>query len=344
MGTPGDDVVAVTSCSTYSVRIAETTNSLLLLPEPDSPLLPADEHESEVRHITNTQFYHLELLPIHPVLPRLHTLLAPATYAGPELEDADTPGGLGHPDSLHTTDQLLDLVQASPDQLMSGLAALHAVSIGGFWRLLDPAYAALLLDVVLTYMAIEDIPLTGGRIELDGLLASATEYNPDALGAVLARFAVRDPNVSGWVLNPEAVALFKGIEVLGLASDEWVLSEFVAAWRDALPEEFHACVNVELLHGHMAIAPPIDVSPAINALSPAGHSRISLLRERDLPRDHIPRFDALFAAQSHWSRPALQPYLTPLVPPNAPVDPLLLKHTRSTVPPDHTARVYSSRY
>ncbi|KNC52935.1 sister chromatid cohesion protein DCC1 [Thecamonas trahens ATCC 50062] len=268
VGNESDHVVLTTESESYSVRIAETTNSMLIVPEAGSELLPEGEVEAVgedvgndgdarlARYITNTLFEYYELTRTTPKTRRLRELLKAAAYAGAELEEATAgSGGIGDVDALFSTEQLLDAVQASEAELFVALAELGAVEMDGKWRTLAPEYTATLLDLVITVADELGTELTIDPLDIRTVLAAAPEYNPVALEHVCLLFTDERDDGS-LVLSAGKVARFKGVELLRLATSDWVLSEFLAAWRSTVPVDFHAAVDLATLYGTAVVTAP----------------------------------------------------------------------------------------
>ena len=110
-GSDEDGAVLCTRSATFSVKEAETSNSLLVVP---SLVLPdALEKTGERSLIPSTVegvFYkYLEVLPTQPTTKRLHTVLREKSYKGGKDQDH----GL-------TLSDLLDTVQASEEEIVQG--------------------------------------------------------------------------------------------------------------------------------------------------------------------------------------------------------------------------------
>ena len=111
-GSSEDGAVLCTRSATFSVKEAETSNSLLVVP---SLVLPtALENTGDRALVSSTVegvFYkYLEVLPAQPTTKRLHTVLKEKSYKGGNI---DQDRGL-------TLSELLDTVQASEDEIVEG--------------------------------------------------------------------------------------------------------------------------------------------------------------------------------------------------------------------------------
>ena len=148
-GDSDDGAVLCTQNATFSVKEAETSNSLLVVP---SLVLPTalEKHgdRSLARSTVEGVFYkYLEVLPTQPTIKRLHTVLREKSYKG------------GGSDQEHgmTLSELLETVQASEEEILQGehspglpkcidkrrapgLKSCEAVRVDGEWFSLDPTF------------------------------------------------------------------------------------------------------------------------------------------------------------------------------------------------------------
>ena len=148
-GDNDDGAVLCTQNATFSVKEAETSNSLLVVP---SLVLPTalEKHgdRSLARSTVEGVFYkYLEVLPTQPTIKRLNTVLREKSYKG------------GGSDQEHgmTLSELLETVQASEEEILQGehspglpkcidkrrapgLKSCEAVRVDGEWFSLDPTF------------------------------------------------------------------------------------------------------------------------------------------------------------------------------------------------------------
>ncbi|KAK2562299.1 Sister chromatid cohesion protein DCC1 [Acropora cervicornis] len=185
-----DEAVLCTDKETYDLKVADTSNSLLLVPD---CVLPKDEaFKSEVsplvfREVSSCYTTYFELKQRRPKLEKLKFLLVGDLYKGPENEE-----NTGHLEddsvkkrSLHTLADLLSKVQASETEILEALKkiealeinAMEAVSISqlaasggsswmfsgsqaysfsGHWRLLDTDYKEKVVIGILTLLEEKD--------------------------------------------------------------------------------------------------------------------------------------------------------------------------------------------
>ena len=133
MGDEGEDLVLTTS-SRHTLRKAETTNALMLMPPVSSSGTPLGKRVK--REVFATLDHSFELVEIAPRLKKLKTLLRqnPFTVTD-ETEDASL---LERHHGLYRLDDLLDNVQASRQQILDELKALDAFEWNGAQVLVLP--------------------------------------------------------------------------------------------------------------------------------------------------------------------------------------------------------------
>ena len=118
-GNSDEGAVLCTRSATFSVKEAETSNSLLVVP---SLVLPTALEKTGERSLVPSTvegvFYkYLEVLPTQPTTKRLHTLLREKSYKGGNNEE----------DHGLTLSELLDTVQASEEEIVQGEIDVEAM-------------------------------------------------------------------------------------------------------------------------------------------------------------------------------------------------------------------------
>nr|CAD7446665.1 unnamed protein product [Timema bartmani] len=154
-----DNAVLCTKDRTYEVKEAETSNSLLLIPD----LLFLQEVSSW--HQTNRALYHnkvvgvfykyFELRPCKPRLQKLRRILEESHYRGPEHEEDLKQSEI----KIYSFEDLLESVQASEEELRAGLYESLACEIGGAWRILEHEYHFRVLSYILNLVEENSWPL-----------------------------------------------------------------------------------------------------------------------------------------------------------------------------------------
>ena len=140
-----ENAVLCSSNKTFDIKEAETSNSLLLL---DKVVLPdnVDKTQSS-RSLASASvggvFYkYLEILEIRPKLRKLKDELSKNLFS----QDSKRESTKGK-----TFEDLLDIIQASDEELKHGLKYYESVQVDGEWFLLDQDYQMIVLSRILKY-------------------------------------------------------------------------------------------------------------------------------------------------------------------------------------------------
>ena len=140
-----ENAVLCSSNRTFDIKEAETSNSLLLL---DKVALPDNVDKSQSsRSLASASvggvFYkYLEILEIRPKLRKLKDELSKNLFSQ-DSKRASTKG--------KTFEDLLDIIQASDEELKHGLKYYESVQVDGEWFLLDQDYQMIVLSRILKY-------------------------------------------------------------------------------------------------------------------------------------------------------------------------------------------------
>ena len=140
-----ENAVLCSSNRTFDIKEAETSNSLLLL---DKVALPDNVDKSQSsRSLASASvggvFYkYLEILEIRPKLRKLKDELSKNLFSQ-DSKRASTKG--------KTFEDLLDIIQASDEELKHGLKYYESVQVDGEWFLLDQDYQMIVLSRILKF-------------------------------------------------------------------------------------------------------------------------------------------------------------------------------------------------
>ena len=140
-----ENAVLCSSYKTFDIKEAETSNSLLLL---DKVALPDNVDKSQSsRSLASASvggvFYkYLEILEIRPKLRKLKDELSKNLFS----QDSKRESTKGK-----TFEDLLDIIQASDEELKHGLKYYESVQVDGEWFLLDQDYQMIVLSRILKY-------------------------------------------------------------------------------------------------------------------------------------------------------------------------------------------------
>uniref|UniRef100_UPI00358EC280 sister chromatid cohesion protein DCC1 n=1 Tax=Myxine glutinosa TaxID=7769 RepID=UPI00358EC280 len=312
-----EKVVLCTDSTTYMVRVADTSNLLLVASGFAGPAQAA-EHKgaASLAHVQICGFASsfLETRLCKPGLRKLRALLGEMPYAVPEEESMRGedlgPAGL-------TTTELLQVIQSSEVELLAGLKDLHACQINGRWRMLSFDYEMRLLGLITQLVDSESwdfrlVPLSTCLEELEPLEPrEMIQHCLECYGQRLCHLAEVH-----YALDEVRVCCAFA-EMLLCASISFNLSEFMTVWSQSVPEGMHT--DLVQLEGLVLVdresLPPV----------------ISLMRITDLPEDVNERFNRLFTLRSRWREDDIVPYIRDLCGEKQTVAALLTKHTRCSV-------------
>ncbi|CAM6107033.1 unnamed protein product [Calypogeia fissa] len=356
-GGADEEAVLCTSKATFAMKFVSTSNTVLLVP-PAGPInsasdgdykdSPAAGLKTDVETETNvvaTAAGHIELVEISPKVENLKGLLSQRPYK----EDVDGETEVEDGEGFYTWDDLLARVQASEFQLRTALKALHAVEIGGYWRIAAEEFMHEVLEMLLLTATQHDWPL-GALPGLEVVKAMGDDnYSPQIVIHCLQTYGVRSDlqpqdNVNlrsqedtvtdllgvetTWALDEQKVCLEYAKRLLASFA-KWKLQEFLESWRKALPAGMSP--HLQMLRGEALV----DVLGTDSWLQ-----RFSI---SSLPRKPEARFAALFKQRAKWEWDDLELYLRDLKEPNLSVEAMLLKYTRKTQPSANSPPVYTTR-
>jgi sister chromatid cohesion protein DCC1 len=332
-GLPDSEAVLVSSNKTYTLRMAESTNTILLLPPAislhsspskkqktdDSTISSSDlpSINSSERQVAGFITFHYELTEAVPRVHMLRELLSKHLYSGTEDEPAR--------EQFYSFARLQGLVQASDGEIKAGLEALGAVNINGFWRVLEPNYAVEVFQAVIDVAAANRWSLTS--------LPIAAAIQAVSEPAEVVRHCIRQHsrpeqassrdaqmgNVDSASLDETKVCLFYAKQLFQ-QKDRFEEEELLKAWIELVP---------------MGMQPVLSMLAGL-ALSRTSFAGGSGRRTREwhlLPvsrfsPDPAVRFQELFAVQPQWTLEEISPYSRPLTAPGQTHEQLLLRYCR----------------
>jgi len=331
-GLQTDSAVLCTKDATFDVKVAETSNTLLLLQHlsvaDELPSVADDSKQIIIsQKITAKKHEYFELKRIKPGMSRLKELLEECLYKGPAFEEEDNSAT-----HLYSFEDLLEQVQASEAELLEGLRNLKACLIQGQWRLLDFDYTVSVLFSIVAAVNEQSWDLHSiPRLSLCHLLQDM--YPVEVIVHVLSSFST-PVNQSEDVtsdnerhrLNEDAVCRLCAELVLH-SSVEFNLSEFEETWKATVPEGM--TTNYEQLKGLAMIQR--DVRPEVIQYFPAS----------ELPDNTEERFSVLFKKREKWTLEDITPYIQDLSSDKLGIGALLTKFSR--VSNNKGIKLYSSR-
>ncbi|XP_029447812.1 sister chromatid cohesion protein DCC1 [Rhinatrema bivittatum] len=325
-GDKDEHAVLCSGDKTYELKVADTSNLLLFIPKCQTPdQFKEDQPALNILHTQVCGFsnHYWELRRCRPKLKKLKKLLMENTYEGPDVEKENNSS-----DSKYTTEDLLDQIQASEQELMDQLRAIHACNIEGYWRILDFDYEMKLLSHIAQLVDSESWSFS--KVPLNICLQELETLEPrDMLQHCLQCYGKKCTDEVGEVyfaLNEDMICRAMAQMLLQNAV-KFNLAEFQEVWQQSVPEGMAA--NLDQLKG-LAL---LDRN--------SRPETISLLKKEDLPEDNQERFNSLFSIREKWTEADIAPYIEDLCGEKQTIGALLTKYARSSM--QNGLKVYNSR-
>ncbi|KAF7246909.1 Transcription initiation factor TFIID subunit 2 [Varanus komodoensis] len=231
-----------------------------------------------------------ELRRCQPKLKKLKKLLMENPYEGPDSEQERT-----STKSKYTTEDLLEQVQASEEEIMHQLLILKACQIKGYWRILDFDYEMKLLNHVTQLIYTESWPFN--KVPLSICLQELGPLEPkEMIEHILMSYGQKyiDEGTTYFEMNEEKICRAIAQMLLQNAV-KFSLSEFQEVWQQSVPEGM--TTSQDQLKG-LAL---VDQS--------SRPETIFLLNVEDLPEDNQERFNSLFSIREKWTEAEIAPYI-----------------------------------
>ncbi|KAJ8394656.1 hypothetical protein AAFF_G00044590 [Aldrovandia affinis] len=315
-GDKDEHAIMCSEDKTYSLKMADTSNLLLFVPDCKTPdQLPGDQGSPHLVHsqiwgFTNSYW---ELKRQRPKLKKLKKILMENPYEGSPLSQEDDSS-----QQKYTMEDLLERIQASQEEIVVQLKNIHACKIAGFWRTLDFDYEMKLLGHVTQLVDSESwsfskVPLSTSLQELGPL--EPQEMIEHCLNCYGRRYTDEEGEVC-FALNEDKVCQATAHMLLQNAV-KFNLSEFQEVWQQSVPEGMST--RLDQLRG-MAL---LDRS--------SRPETICLLRVEDLPEDTLDRFNCLFSLREKWTADDIAPYMQDLCGEKQTIGALLTKYARSSM-------------
>jgi len=350
-GDGNDFSVLCTNSSTFEVKEAETSNSLLILgkvlypedletankkfsklPSLESHIRLSEEgstsieevtldeddgEECETEKILNVVHSYLELRRVKPNLGRILSILEPFAYRGPYYEkeillDLNT--------AQCTLGELLEKVPGSQREIEAHIEEkLKTFNLKGKIRLVQSEYLFQVLSHVLDCVESNSWDMT--RVCRDDVIDAMGLLHPDfVVKKVFDWFFVPaigegSSEASGTIFAMDEYKLCRFLgEVILKSSSKFNLTHFMKAWQQSVPTGL--VVQLKQLEG-LAVC-DTESEPAV----------IWSLPEESLPDTIQDRFAVLFEAKPKWTHDEIVPFIKSLAFSAQSVGVLLTKHAR----------------
>lgn len=347
-----EKVVLCSSHTTYSVRNAEESNSLLVIPnflqaqatsvsplkspttngvnksmdkslEDDEAVTsqpPIIEHEIQHKPILKIFYEYLECRETKPRVKKIKDLLNLTAYNGPEQEDSIDRK------SLFTRRQLFATSQCADSEFEDLLASVRAMEIDGFMRILDYTYEYRVVTLMMSLInenswSLDDIDKSETIEALDGIIPTDITFN------VFNFYTEPVAETGKFRYIPRMVCRIIAQNVLqeGL---KFHIDEFFETCSQALPE------NMKFEESFVDGIGVIDRNCAVPS--------IRGLFEENMPLNLNDRLILLFKEKPVWTLQQITPYIEHFTTSKLTATSLLAKHVRS-VNKDGT-RFYVSKH
>ncbi|KAM4689432.1 sister chromatid cohesion protein DCC1 [Discoglossus pictus] len=322
-GDKGDHAVLCSKDKTYDLKIADTSNLLLFMPGCKTPdQLPPDQQMFTVTQCEISGFsnHYWELRKCRPKLKKLKKLLMENPYDGPENEKS-------HEGSMYTTDDLLNQIQASKEELLNHLNIIHACNVKGFWRILDFDYEMKILNHIMQLIDSESWSFS--KVPLTVCLEELKCLEPEEMiehGLVWYGKKFIEEGEVFFALEEDKICRATAQMLLQNAV-KFNLSEFQEVWQQSVPEGM--TTRLDQLKG-LAL---VDRT--------SRPETIFLLKTEDLSEDTQERFNSLFSMREKWTEADISPYIQDLCGEKQTIGALLTKYARSSV--QNGVKLYNSR-
>ena len=372
-GGPNDEAVLCTANKTYTLRLAESSNTLLLgasAPKVRARVtgkrLRLDDAESAEGteaglEIETAVSAHFELLRSAPRTSSLLTLLSARPYNGTAEQHANV---------LHraAADAVLDLsarpslaylessVQCSSSELREALRHACALCVDERWCVLDEQLERDIIETILSLAVEKEWSLSAlPAVEcVSACLAGSLDTGADgeAAAAGFDELSVRHclcslsdqtsldwdawlaaPRAAHFALDPAKICCFRAKAMLS-DCDSWPRERFFEAWHDNLPTGLTP--EASHLEGIAIILTAGDNASV-------GEDSVQALSLASLPSQPKERFAALFGVKPTWRMEELMPYLRDILDPGKSAQSLVLQFGCSVTANDGSV-TYVSRY
>lgn len=328
-GDKTDHAVLCTDDKTYDLKVAETSNTLLVLKDCfTKDGMPEGDNEVHKKRVTGVMQSYLEVRPLRPRLKKLQGLMQENPFAG-ELYET-TPE---HSGKRYSTAMLLDIVQASEREILQELASMKACLINGCWRVLDFDYESQVMTHILSLVqenswSYDEIPVEETLSTLENLEPrSLLEHCLKCYGEETKRTNDDGSEEVMCSLDTDKVCrLFA--EMLLRPADKFNLTEFLEVWQQSVPE---GMVTTEDQLKGMALIDRSCSPPVV------WHFPLS-----DLPEDDKERFNVLFKTKEKWTLNEITPYIGDLATGKLNIGAMLQKNCRMSLN-SAGVRVYNTK-
>lgn len=295
-GQPDEDAVLCTRSKTYAVKFVGTSNSVLLIPPLDQSVSCGDTEDYEKKLIAPVFKVApgvMELVEVAPRIDKLKTLLSEHPYPFDEVSVMEEPNEMENSNrGLYGWEDLIDKVQASDEELRSGLHSLSAVEIGGYWRIVDDNYMDGILNMLLHNSVLNDWSLNAlnesdvvNVLQSDGFPREIAHHCLRVYGSKVTEGVMR--------LDEKRVCVHFARRIL--RGRKMRMDNFMVEWTRKIPDGMQA--SFDMLEGEV-LTEKLGIEAWVYAFSVSS-----------LPSAPTERFSMLFRERPKWEWKDLQPYI-----------------------------------
>ncbi|KAL8500562.1 hypothetical protein ACS0TY_020225 [Phlomoides rotata] len=334
-GKPDEDAVLCTASKTYAIKFVGTSNSVFLIPPSDKvPELCNDKDDDRmvVAPVLKVAPGCMELVESAPKLDGLKLLISQNPYSFSEVSEMNTSEEREKTEmGLYRWEDLINRIQASDEELKSGLQSLAALEIDGYWRILDDNYTFTILNMLLHNVILNDWSISAlnedevvGVLETDGFPRNIAKH---CLQVYCSKVDEGADVSSKWKLDERCVCVCLAREIL--REGKMKLEIFMEKWIRKFPDGMIA--SFDMLEGEV-LTEKLGIETWVYSFSVSS-----------LPCAPSERFTRLFRERPKWEWKDLQPYVRDLKVPGLSSEAILLKYTRRAQPNSEVEPVFCAR-
>jgi len=304
-GDVDDSVVICTNDTTYDVKLCQTSNQLLVIPDSITPKQENSQQTIKRASIKARATDYLEPKPILPKIDKLHQLLPIVSVERVSSLDEIENQGI-------STLELLELVQASETELFNALSRMSALNLKSKWKIIQE------LDDIIQQIAraIDDESLNLEKVNFDELVEiinSAETLYPDwSIKHALKQISDCNED-NNYKVNVDKLAIRVGYWLLQ-KGPKMYLDEFIETWGMMLPGGV-----------------PTDPMKLLDFAYFGEEKRqtINFLDPLSLPNEAIRLFERLFQIKKKWSEEELMALASRITPPGKKPSVIIQKYCRA---------------
>ena len=219
--TNSTDAVLCDNENTYSIKMAETSNTNMLI-----PLKEGAENKLIVK---SRLFSVLELQKIKPNFNQLYNLLTQSYYEGDEYETEN--------DKKYSFEDLKTEIQSSDFELLNQLNSMGALEIKGKWRLIKPSYYDEIFKQILDTSLAYEISLSS--IKVSAIIEKMNLYEDFLIQHCLKMNGEKkgERESECYKLDPFKISVFRAKQVLE-KEQKIPFDQFLEKWKDLIPTDY----------------------------------------------------------------------------------------------------------